>query len=151
MLIQCTESGHSRSAGIQHIVNEDGLLSIRYLTVDDELKGFQPLNAFLCFLIIERLMRLHTEDVPNLQSKTVGYLIGQNLRIACRTFSSWHGNKDGLLIVRNRLYQVSHDMCGLGDTVLVTILDTMRQSTDGKVIRRGIDLHSASPINLNDR
>ena len=151
MLIQSTESGHGRSAGIQHIVNEDGLLPIRYLAVDDELKRFQTLNAFLRLFVIEWLMRLHTEDVSYLQSKTVGYLIGQNLGITCRTFSSWHGNKNGILIVRNSLYQVCHDMCGLGDTILISILDAMRQSTDGKIIRRGIDLHPASPINLNDR
>ena len=151
VLIQSTECGHGRSAGIQHIVNEDGLLPIRYLAVDDELKRFQTLNAFLRLFVIEWLMRLHTEDVSYLQSKTVGYLIGQNLGITCRTFSSWHGNKNGILIVRNSLYQVCHDMCGLGDTILISILDAMRQSTDGKIIRRGIDLHPASPINLNDR
>ena len=151
MLIQSTKSRHGRSAGIQHIVNEDGLLSIRYLAVDDELKRLQALNAFLRLFVIEWLMRLYTEDVPDLQTKTVGYLVCQNLGIACRAFSSWHGNKDGILIVRNRLYQVSHDMCSLGDTVLISILDAMRQGTDGKVIRRGIDLHPASPINLNDR
>ena len=151
MLIQSTESGHGRSAGIQHIVNEDGLLPNRYLAVDDELKRFQTLNAFLRLFVIEWLMRLHTEDVFYLQTKTVGYLVCQNLGIASQSFSSWHGNKDGILIVRYRLYQVCHDMCGLGDTILISILDTMRQSTDGKVIRRGIDLHPASPINLNDR
>ena len=151
MLVQCTESGHGRSASIQHIVNEDGLLSIRYLAVDDELKRLQAFNAFLCLFVIERLMRLHTEDVSYLQSKTVSYLVCQNLGITCRTFSSWHGNKDGILIVRNSLYQSCHDMCGLGDTVPISILDAMRQGTDGKVIRRGIDLHPASPINLDDR
>ena len=151
VLIQSTECGHGRSAGIQHIVNEDGLLSIRYLAVDDKLKRLQTLNAFLRLFVIEWLMRLHTEYVFYLQTKTVGYLVCQNLGIASRSFSSWHGNKNGILIVRNSLYQVCHDMCGLGDTILISILDAMRQSTDGKIIRRGIDLHPASPINLNDR